>query len=105
MRKGLIAAMVASLMLAAITSPALAQENMSKTERRQLIRKGAQLWGVYCNQCHNARPGSEKAPYEWEKYPDAPLGEVVARKSRNRAIMQEHGGRKALKTLVTRKDK
>ena len=67
MRKGLIAAMVASLMLAAITSPALAQENMSKTERRQLIRKGAQLWGVYCNQCHNARPGSEKAPYEWDQ--------------------------------------
>ncbi len=47
----------------------------------------------------------QKAPHEWEKYPDAPLGEVVARKSRNRAIMQEHGSRKALKTLVTRKDK
>lgn len=42
-----------------------------------------------------------KAPHEWEKYPDAPLGEVVERKSRNRAIMREHGGRKALK-LVTR---
>jgi hypothetical protein len=47
----------------------------------------------------------QKAPHEWEKYPDAPLGEVVARKSRNRVIMQEHGGRKALKTLGTRKDK
>jgi hypothetical protein len=42
-----------------------------------------------------------KAPHEWEKFPDAPLGEVVPRKSRNRAIMQEHGGRKAFK-LVTR---
>jgi hypothetical protein len=47
----------------------------------------------------------QKAPHEWEKYPDAPLGEVVARKSRNRAIMQEHEGRKAIKTLVTHKDK
>ena len=47
----------------------------------------------------------QKAPLEWEKWPDAPLGEVVARKYRNRAILQEHGGRKALKTLVARKDK
>jgi hypothetical protein len=47
----------------------------------------------------------QKASHEWGKYPDAPLGEVVARKSRNRAIMQEHGGRKALKTLVTHKVK
>ena len=23
------------------------------------------MWPVYCNTCHNARPGSEKAPYEW----------------------------------------
>ena len=21
----------------------------------------------YCNTCHNARPGSEKAPYEWDQ--------------------------------------
>jgi hypothetical protein len=46
----------------------------------------------------------QKTPQEWEKHPDAPLGEVVARKSRNRAIMQEHGGRTAL-ILVIRKDK
>ena len=47
----------------------------------------------------------QKAPHEWGKWPDAPLCEVVARKSRNRAIMQEHGGRKALITLMARKDK
>jgi hypothetical protein len=39
-----------------------------------------------------------RAPQEWEKYPDAPLGEVVAKKSRKRAIMREHGGREALIT-------
>jgi hypothetical protein len=39
-----------------------------------------------------------RAPQEWDKYPDAPLGEVVAKKSRQRAIMRKHGGRKALIT-------
>ena len=28
-----------------------------------------------------------RAPKEWEKYPDAPLREVVAKKSTNRAVM------------------
>ena len=39
-----------------------------------------------------------RAPQEWEKYPDATLGEVVAKKSRKRAIMRKHGGREALIT-------
>ena len=32
------------------------------------------------------------------KNPDAPLGEVIANKSRKRTIMRKHGGRKALVT-------
>jgi hypothetical protein len=44
-----------------------------------------------------------RAPQEWEKHPDAPLGEVVAKKSRHRAIMREHGGREALITRTTGK--
>ncbi len=36
-------------------------------EHRRLFREGAKLWPVYCNTCHNARPGSEKAPYEWDQ--------------------------------------
>jgi hypothetical protein len=39
-----------------------------------------------------------RVPQEWEKYPDAPLGEVIANKSRKRTIMRKHGGRKALVT-------
>jgi len=35
----------------------------------------------------------------WQKYPDAPLGEVVGRKSERRAVMREKGGRKALITV------
>lgn len=37
-----------------------------------------------------------RAPQHWEKRCDAPLGEVIADKSRNRKIMREHGGRDAL---------
>jgi mono/diheme cytochrome c family protein len=41
-------------------------DNMSPAEHKRLFREGAKLWPVYCNTCHNARPGSEKAPYEWD---------------------------------------
>jgi hypothetical protein len=34
-------------------------------ERRMLFRRGAQLWPVYCNTCHNARPSAEFSPAEW----------------------------------------
>ena len=37
----------------------------SQAEQRQLFRAGAKLWPIYCAQCHNARPGSEFAPYQW----------------------------------------
>lgn len=37
----------------------------TKAEKRQLFRDGAKLWPVYCAQCHNARTGSEFAPYQW----------------------------------------
>ena len=30
-----------------------------------VVPQGARLWPVYCSQCHNARPGSEFAPYQW----------------------------------------
>jgi hypothetical protein len=40
----------------------------------------------------------QRAPQVWEKYPDAPLGEVVADKSRKRKVMRENGGRSALIT-------
>jgi mono/diheme cytochrome c family protein len=35
-------------------------------EQRKLFREGAKLWPVYCAQCHNARPGSQFAPYQWD---------------------------------------
>ena len=38
-----------------------------ESDKRQLFREGARLWPVYCAQCHNARPGSEFAPYQWDQ--------------------------------------
>jgi len=34
-------------------------------EQRKLAMEGAQLWPIYCAQCHNARPGSEFSPDQW----------------------------------------
>jgi len=69
MMKKLFAAMVlAILAIGSAGAPVLAQqEDMSPAEHKRLYREGAKLWPVYCNTCHNARPGSEKAPYEWDQ--------------------------------------
>ena len=37
----------------------------SAEERRALFRRGAQLWPIYCNTCHNARPAAEFSATEW----------------------------------------
>jgi len=45
----------------------LAQQATSReAERRALFLRGAQLWPVYCNTCHNARTGAEFSPAEWQ---------------------------------------
>jgi mono/diheme cytochrome c family protein len=51
---------------AAMCAPfALAAEPQS-VEQRRLFVEGARLWPVYCAQCHNARPGSQFSPAQWE---------------------------------------
>jgi mono/diheme cytochrome c family protein len=68
MRKILVAILLGTLAIGAIGIPAFAQQDeMSPAEHKRLFREGAKLWPVYCNTCHNARPGSEKAPYEWDQ--------------------------------------
>lgn len=53
-------------MLAAIASASSAQTSASsEAERRALFLRGAQLWPIYCNTCHNARTGAEFSPAEW----------------------------------------
>jgi mono/diheme cytochrome c family protein len=37
----------------------------TQAENMRLFMDGARLWPVYCSQCHNARPGSEFSPQQW----------------------------------------
>lgn len=68
MKKILVAILFASLAFGWTGTRAFAQQDeMSPAEHKRLFREGAKLWPVYCNTCHNARPGSEKAPYEWDQ--------------------------------------
>ena len=48
-----------------LTVAAMAQEE-SKAEKQKLFLDGARLWPVYCSQCHNARPGSQFSPTQWD---------------------------------------
>ena len=66
MKKLLLSLLFATLALGSFYGPASA-EQMTKQEKAKEFLLGAQLWPIYCNQCHNARPGSEKAPYEWDQ--------------------------------------
>ena len=67
MKKLFAAIVLAALAIGSIGAPVLAQEDIGPAEHKRLFREGAKLWPVYCNTCHNARPGSEKAPYEWDQ--------------------------------------
>ena len=69
MKKIFVALILAALAIGSTGARVSAQEqdNISPAEHKRLFREGAQLWPVYCNTCHNARPGSEKAPYEWDQ--------------------------------------
>lgn len=40
-------------------------EEMTREQREQYVT-GAKLWPVYCAQCHNARPGSQFSPAQWD---------------------------------------
>jgi mono/diheme cytochrome c family protein len=59
--------MIGFALIVAATRPAvsIASEPQSK-EQRELFITGAKLWPVYCAQCHNARPGSQFSPAQWD---------------------------------------
>ena len=48
----------------ALASRAVAVE--TTPDERKLFIEGAKLWPVYCAQCHNARPGSQFSPAQWD---------------------------------------
>ena len=67
MRQTFVAIALAILAMGCTGARVSAQEQETPAEQKRLFREGAKLWPVYCSTCHNARPGSEKAPYEWDQ--------------------------------------
>ena len=64
-RSVIFAALVVSV--CATTAPARRVAADEQTpEQRRLLVEGAHLWSIYCNQCHNARPGSQFSPAQWD---------------------------------------
>ena len=53
-----------SILLASPGRRAFAVEKQTPEEKQQFI-EGAEAWPVYCAQCHNARPGSQFSPAQW----------------------------------------
>jgi mono/diheme cytochrome c family protein len=62
--RNIVARLLAIALLALSAGRALAAD--SEQQQRDLFRQGAKLWPVYCAQCHNARPGSEFSPVQWD---------------------------------------
>jgi hypothetical protein len=62
MRKMFVTMLLATLAIGGTGSRVWAQEKDDVSPDEHKFREGAKLWPVYCNTCHNARPGSEKAP-------------------------------------------
>ncbi len=64
MKQWLLILSVAFTLALAMAANAGAMEQSA--EERQLFVEGAKLWPVYCAQCHNARPGSQFSPSQWD---------------------------------------
>jgi mono/diheme cytochrome c family protein len=61
--RSVVIRLLAILLLALSAATALAAE--TEQQQREMFKLGAKLWPVYCAQCHNARPGSEFSPAQW----------------------------------------
>jgi mono/diheme cytochrome c family protein len=61
-----VLALAVVLALAAICAPFVFAAEQQSAEQRRLFVEGARLWPVYCAQCHNARPGSQFSPAQWD---------------------------------------
>jgi hypothetical protein len=59
----LIATMTAAIVSNTMVTTASAEQQ--NPEQQHMLIEGAHLWSIYCNQCHNARPGSQFSPAQW----------------------------------------
>lgn len=60
-----ISGVLALAAMISVSAGSARADNNSARERQQLFLRGAELWPIYCNTCHNARPSSEFSPVEW----------------------------------------
>ncbi len=62
-----VALALAAIAAIALSAPGAGRARAADNEQaqRELFKQGAKLWPVYCAQCHNARPGSEFSPAQW----------------------------------------
>jgi mono/diheme cytochrome c family protein len=58
--------LAAVLAIAATCPRVLIANELQSKEERELFVTGAKLWPIYCAQCHNARPGSQFSPAQWD---------------------------------------
>ena len=65
-RTRLAVALVIAAALASNVIGGVANAETQTAEHRRTLIEGAQLWSIYCNQCHNARPGSQFSPAQWD---------------------------------------
>lgn len=65
-KSGFAAAAIALAFAACAGGAARAANDATPAQqKRQMFLRGAELWPIYCNTCHNARPGGEFSPTEW----------------------------------------
>jgi len=62
----LIATTIAAIAMSSNTIARSAAAQDQTPEQHRMLIEGAHLWSVYCNQCHNARPGSQFSPAQWD---------------------------------------
>jgi hypothetical protein len=63
-RIAIILALVVPMLFS--TVPVMAAQQLTAAQKQELFLKGAKLWPIYCNHCHNARNPAEFAPYQWD---------------------------------------
>ena len=66
MRNWTVITLVALIACLALSALRVDATNEQTPEEKQQFVEGAKLWPVYCAQCHNARPGSQFSPAQWD---------------------------------------
>lgn len=64
--KSLLTALLMNVALGLLVGSVASASEPKTQEQRELFVEGAKLWPVYCAQCHNARPGSQFSPAQWD---------------------------------------